>query len=316
MTQVPFKPNETPLTAEELLMLVVQHEPVFCPTSERLHSFRLDSSSRDFDDLQYHIYDNPCSHCSTHAPPSRLIPPNRRQVEKDCVNGADAARDDFNGQLITIGEDSQTLYERLLGRAAVVAKDLRNETPFDLLHRVIDDAYSRICREAFHPESTWEAYLTVKIGFKRADILSRRIDEYKDNLKDGDLWTIVSRFGRTTSSNPSDEYFHFLRRESQYLGLFKALKGSVTNWTTSGLPGSPERAWGVLKKLVIEILLRETNNTTRVPLALIARRLNQTDRDVRKASNEAFGEFYRILRADPDLTDTEFQSIVDPSKIT
>jgi hypothetical protein len=202
-----------------------------------------------------------------------------------------------------------TLFERLLGRAEFFARELRNETKFDLLHRVIDDAYSRICREAFRPDSSWEAYLTDRMRHKRADILDRRIDEHIDLLQDRDPWTIVSRFGSTATTDPQQIAEMFERRKRQYLGLRAALSNLVVLWTSAGGAASEERAWGVLKKLIVEIVLREANNTTRVPLALIARRLKQRDRKVRNASEEAFREFYRIVRNDPKLTDTEFHSV-------
>ena len=316
MTNFQMTPSETPESAEELVLLIVLHEPVFCATPERLQSFRLNSSSREFADLQYHLYGNPCSHCSTGSMSLHQVPSTPTLIKKDCVPGADAARDTFNSELITIGEDGRTLYERLLWRAAFMVYDLKNETPFSLLHRVIDQAYSRICKEAFQPDENWEAYLTDQLGYKRADVLAGRIDEHQNVLEDRDPWTIISRLGRTALTDPKEIVSLFERRKRQHMGLCRAFSESVKIWTTEGLPGSGERDWGVLKKLVVEILLRETNNMTRVPLALIARRLNQSDRDVRKASDEAFDEFYRILRNDPDLTDTEFQSIVDPSKIS
>jgi predicted transcriptional regulator len=175
-------------------------------------------------------------------------------MKNDCVPGADVARDAFNSELIKIGQDGRTLYERLLWRAAVVVNDLTNETPFSLLHRVIDQAYSRICKEAFQPDVNWEAYLTDQLGYKRADILAGRIDEHQNVLEDRDPWTIISRLGCTSLTDPKDIVDLFERRGRQHMGLCRAFSDSVARWTTEGLPGSQERAWGVLKKLVVEIL--------------------------------------------------------------
>lgn len=303
-------------------MLVVQHEPVFCPTTDRLQMFMGDSSNRDYCDVTYHLHGHPCSHCVTVHTSNHIDLHSDAQVdeegveggdtvcEEDCVDGAAAAREEFHNQLMTIGEDGDTLYERLSKWANTVAKTLVNETGEELLHRIINDAYSRICRQAFHPNSNWEGYLAMKLGFKREEIREGRVDEYRDALKHSDPWTIVSRFGRTTSNYTSNEYFRFLRRESQYLGLFKALKDSVTGWTSAGLPGSQERAWGIIKKLIVEIVLRETNNVARIPLAVIAKRLHHKDKLVRKASAEAFDDFYRILKNDPNMTETEFHSLM------
>jgi len=294
-------------------MMVVQHEPVFCPSSDRLGKFRRNSLGGGFGDLHYHLLQNPCPHCITADKPTEIDEVSKVEANLNCIDGADNARDMFNAQLIMIGDDGDTLYERLAKWANSVARALVNETGEELLNRVIEDAYARICREAFRPDTNWEAYLAMKLGFKRAEILGRRIDEYRDPLVQCDPWTIVSRFGQTTASNPRDDYYRYLRLESQYLGILRALKKSILTWTTAGTLGSDDLAWGVLKKLVVEILLRETNSVTRVPLALIARRLRKKDKEIRKASDEAFSEFYRILKNDPDMTATEFQSLMPKS---